>query len=97
MIIKIRERLGSFAENKDEAAKIRNEHVIPLLDAGKKITFDFDGVTSITQSCVHALISEPIRKSSGDALGQMRFKNCSPSVRGIIEIVAEYSQYEVGS
>ena len=55
-------RTGSFAENKDVAKDIRINEIIPELDAGKIVLLDFSNVDSATQSFMHALISEVIRK-----------------------------------
>ena len=84
--------VGDFAENKDAASKIRTESIIPTIQAGEKAVLDFDGVDSVTQSFIHALISDLIRRYGGEILDHVLFKNCNENVRKVIEIVVEYMQ-----
>jgi hypothetical protein len=52
----------------------------------------FEGVGSATQSFIHALISDLIRKYGVEVLDKVYFKNCSAIVKEIINIVVEYMQ-----
>ena len=88
----IHERAGTFAEDKDVAAAIREKTLRPAVERKERIRLDFKGVEGATQSFVHALISELIRKSGAVVVDRIEFKNCNPTVRGVIEIVVEYSQ-----
>lgn len=83
---------GDFAENKDIARKLRIEEIEPDLKTGKDLTIDFQGVTSATQSFIHALISQTIRDYSVDILERINFKNCNEQIQTVIEIVVEYVQ-----
>jgi hypothetical protein len=90
--IDIRARAGSFAENKDVARDIRNKDIIPALDAGESVVLDFSDVQAATQSFIHALISDLLRKRGGDVLDRLEFKSCNETVRKIIGIVVDYMQ-----
>ncbi len=90
--IKMREKVGSFAENKDVARRIRVEEIIPALNKSEEVVLDFEGVDSATQSFIHALISEIIRIFGVEVLDKIYFKNCNPIVKGIVNIVIEYMQ-----
>jgi len=90
--IKMNERVGSFAENKDKARNIRIEEIVPVLKKGEGITLDFSGVESATQSFIHALISEIIRTYGVEILDRILFKNCNETVQKIITIVVDYMQ-----
>jgi hypothetical protein len=90
--IKLLERVGSFAENKDIARKIRIEEIIPALKKGQEIILDFSGIDAATQSFMHALISDLLRKFGNDVLEKIKFKSCSDNVQKIIMIVTEYMQ-----
>lgn len=92
MEIKLYEYVGTFAENKDIAKDIRINKIIPSLESGEEVTLDFDKVKSATQSFVHALISDVIRKNGIKILDNLYFKNCNDTVKKIIEIVIEYMQ-----
>lgn len=56
------------------------------------VDLNFEGVDSATQSFVHALISDVIRKYSVEIIDRISFKNCSTTIRKIIEIVIDYMQ-----
>lgn len=83
--------VGDFAEDKDAAAKIRQEQIKPALARGETVTLNFTGITLATQSFVHALISDALRTSGEAALEKLKYHGCSANVRGIIETVVQYS------
>jgi len=89
--IRIAEAAGDFAEDKDLAASVRDEHLRPAVEARRKITLDFTGVTLVTQSFVHALISDVLRKGGEGVLRLVVFKGCNDGVKGIVETVVQYS------
>jgi len=60
MRVKIYEKLGNFAGNKDVAMSIRIKAILPALERREEVIIDFDGVNGATQSFIHALISDPI-------------------------------------
>ena len=91
--IKLFEKVGSFAEDKDIAKKIRVKEVMPFLDK-EDITFDFLNIDTATQSFIHALISDLIRKNGIGILDKVYFKNCNDTIKKIIGIVVEYMQDE---
>lgn len=90
--IKIFEKAGSFAENKDVARELRIHEIMPTLEKGDEVVIDFQNVDAATQSFVHALISEAIRKFGNDVLDRLKFKSCNETIRKIIGIVTDYMQ-----
>lgn len=90
--IKLLPKVGSFAENKDIAREIRIKELTPLIEKNEEIVLDFEGVEGATQSFVHALISDLIRRYGSLVLNKISFKNCNDSLKEIIRIVAEYMQ-----
>lgn len=88
--IKLLDLVGSFAEDKDAAARLRRDIILPTLSAGGSIEIDFSGITLTTQSFIHALISQALRQEGESALTLMKFKNCGSAARGIIETVVQY-------
>lgn len=90
--MKIIEYTGSFAENKDIARQLRLEHIIPKLEENKHVILDFEGIQSATQSFIHALISDLIRRNGIEVLDAIEFKNCTETVKKIITIVVDYMQ-----
>ena len=92
MEIKLKKLVGTFAENKDIAQEIRVKSIMPALEKGKEVILDFEGIDGATQSFIHALISDIIRRYGSEALDKISFKNCNETIRKIISIVAEYMQ-----
>lgn len=92
IIIRIFDNAGSFAENKDVAREIRLTHLIPALKNEDDVVLDYSNVDDTTQSFTHALVSDAIRIFGNDVLDRITFKNCTESVRNIINIVVKYMQ-----
>lgn len=90
--VKLYPIVGSFAENKDLAREIRLKTILPALEKNEKVVLDFDRVDSATQSFVHALISDIIRKYGAGILDRLYFKNCNETIQKIVNIVVEYMQ-----
>lgn len=85
-------KTGDFAEDKDVARTIRINEIDPEIKNNKIVQLNFAGVTSATQSFIHALISQVIRDNGVTALDKIQFKNCNSRVKAIVEIVVEYVQ-----
>lgn len=92
MEMKIGTATGSFAENKDIAKEIRLTKIIPALEKNEEIILDFEGIEGSTQSFIHALISDVIRKYGAEVLDKIFFKNCNENIKKIIGIVVDYMQ-----
>jgi len=90
--IKLLPIVGSFAENKDLAREVRLKKIIPALEDKQKISLDFGGIDSATQSFIHALISDLIRNYGIEILDRIYFKNCNETIKKIINIVIDYMQ-----
>ena len=90
--INIFEKAGAFAENKDVARDLRLTEIIPALENNESVVIDFDKVTAATQSFIHALVSDILRKYGSDVLDKISFKSCSENIKKIINIVVDYMQ-----
>ncbi len=93
--VELFKQAGDFAENKDIARDIRVKTIYPALDRGEEVQLDFTGVDGATQSFIHALLSEVMRKYGIESLDKITFKNCNETVKKIILIVTEYMQESV--
>ena len=87
-------KTGNFAENKDVAREVRINEIIPALKNHSAVIIDFNKVDSATQSFIHALISDVIRKEGYEIIDRLNFKNCNDTIKKIIMIVADYMQEE---
>ncbi|MDH5445981.1 MAG: STAS-like domain-containing protein [Gammaproteobacteria bacterium] len=82
---------GSFAENKDTARQVRYKDILPHLENNNNICIDFSSVDLTTQSFIHALISEGVRKYGEFGVSLITFKSCNTLVKSIIRTVIYYS------
>jgi len=90
-VTKVFEYAGSFAGDKDAAAKLRNSFIRPAVAESREVVLDFDGVELATQSFMHALLASTVRETP-EFLDHIVFKNCNEDVQALIEIVVEYAQ-----
>jgi len=90
--IVVAQSAGAFAENKDVARDIRIREIIPAIDGGEEVVLDFHGVDAATQSFIHALLSDLLRRYGSAILDRIEFRSCAVKVRKVIEIVVEYMQ-----
>jgi hypothetical protein len=80
-----------FAEDKEEARRIRLKQIMPALERSEKVVLDFRKVSYATQSYIHALIGEALQKHGEGALQLLEFKNCSAALKSVIELVVDYT------
>lgn len=95
MHIKLFKQVGPFAENKDIAREIRLKRLIPALEKNQQIILDFENIDGATQSFIHALISDLIRKYGNEVLDKLEFKSCNNTVKAIVTIVVDYMQESI--
>lgn len=91
IVINIPSGSTGFAEDKDSARRIRISDLLPALHRKDYVTLDFIAVTYATQSFVHALLGEPLQRFGEDALKDIEFKNCTPQLQSVVQLVVDYS------
>lgn len=80
-----------FEEDVEQAARIRDEDLLPSMKEGTLVVLDFAGVKFATQSFVHALMYKVIR--DGQNIGStLCIANCSRSTREAVMAVAAYAK-----
>ena len=90
--VKMKDEVGKFAENKDIARRLREEVLLPALSEDRAVMFDFEEVGGATQSFIHALVSDALRKFPETVYDNLFFKNANPEIQEIISIVYRYIQ-----
>jgi hypothetical protein len=90
-VIKLEGGSTGFAENKDEARRIRISTLLPALHRHEHVTLDFAAVAYSTQSFIHALLGEVLQRFGEEVLKNIEFKNCTPQLKSIVELVVDYS------
>lgn len=89
--IKLKTIVEGFAEDKDNAKQIRTKDLLPTINKKQKVILDFKNIKYATQSYIHALIGEALKKYGENVLNLLEFKNCSPQIKSVIELVVDYS------
>ncbi|PJZ86428.1 hypothetical protein CH364_09780 [Leptospira harrisiae] len=87
--VNIFNHFGSFAEDKEKAIKFREEKIIPAINEGKNVIFDFSNVTSSPHSFINALIASPIEKLGLIAYKKIKVINGTKDINGIVEYIFE--------
>lgn len=82
---------SGFAEDKDAAKELRIKRILPALARRDDLILDFEGINYATQSFVHALIGEALKRHGEASLDRIEFKNCSTQLQSLIELVVDYS------
>ena len=90
--INIFARAGKFAENKDVGRDIRLREIIPALEKNEEVVLDFKKVETATQSFVHSLISDVLRKYGENVLDRIAFKSCNDTIKQMVNIVVDYTE-----
>ena len=80
---------GKYAEDKDAAITFRDRHLIPAIEAGKKIDLDFREVETAPHSFLNALLATPVRRLGMKAYQWLRIYNALGSIHEIIDQVLE--------
>ena len=81
----------ALAEDKDATRQLRIERILPALERGDTVELDFSEVGLATQSYIHALISEAVRRFGTTALKHLRFAGCNEDVKQVIRAVVRYT------
>jgi hypothetical protein len=89
--VKVSGGVNGFAEDKDAAKQLRKTVILPSLLADDTVVLDFSGITSSTQSFVHALIGEPLQKLGENVLDRLEFRSCAPQIKSLVGLVVDYS------
>lgn len=82
-----------MAEDKDVAAELRDEVILPTLAHGERVELDFKAVETATQSFIHALIADAIRRDGDDSFDLLVFRNCTPAVQEVVKTVFGYTLF----
>lgn len=89
-------KVAAFEENVDEAARVRDDVIIPLLARGKIVVLDFGGIPFATQSFAHALMYKILRDVP-QARHQLVVLSASKSSMEAIRAVAAYATSSIGT
>ena len=79
------DEFGSFCADGETAARFRFERIDPLVETADGINFDFAGVRNMSSSFCNAMLANLISQHGPSVLPKLRFANCRPNVRVLIE------------
>ena len=84
-------RVGDFEENVEEAARVRDEIIIPALARKRLVVLDFSNIPFATQSFVHALFYKLFRDHERQ-MSSLQLAKCTKATREAIRFVADYAR-----
>jgi hypothetical protein len=77
---------GDFLADGHLGNKFRSIRIESVWDRLESVTFDFSGVTNMTDSFVHAFFGNMAEEHGEEFLAKVRFKGCSKLVRSFLSI-----------
>lgn len=80
---------GKWAEDKDAAITFRDRHLLPAIEAGKRIDLDFRDVETAPHSFLNALLATAVRRLGMKSYQWIRIHNASGSIHEIIDAVLD--------
>jgi len=87
--VSVHNYFGPNAEVKDEAIRFRDKRLIPAVEAGKILKFDFDGVRSAPHSFLSALLATPIKLLGPKAYKRIKVINALPEIRETVDFILD--------
>ena len=88
-VVSVFNYFGKWAEDKDRAITFRDRHLLPAIEAGKRIDLDFRDVETAPHSFLNALLATPVRRLGPRAYQWIRIYNAPGSIHEIIDKVLE--------
>lgn len=86
-IVHVSAYFGDYAEIKSEAINYRNKYLIPKLDEGRKVLFDFKNVKSAPHSFLNALLASPIKRLGMESYKKIKIINADSNIRETIDFI----------
>ncbi|MBC9114607.1 DUF4325 domain-containing protein [Stenotrophomonas maltophilia] len=87
--VSVHNYFGPNAELKDEAIRFRDKRLIPVVEAGKALKFDFDSVRSAPHSFLSALLATPIKLLGPKAYKRIKIINALPEIRETVDFILD--------
>ncbi|HSU12702.1 STAS-like domain-containing protein [Longimicrobium sp.] len=75
------------AKDVAHARDLRATLITPALDRGEHVTLEFGHARESTQPFVDILIGQALKEHGETLLERLEFRNCSPQLRGLVELV----------
>jgi len=77
---------GEFLADDHLGNQFRNLRIESIWDRVESVTFDFTGVTNLTDSFVHATFGNMAEEHGDEFVAKVKFRGCSPLVRSFLSI-----------
>jgi hypothetical protein len=81
--------LGRFGDNKDEAIRFRDHHLLPNLRTGRIVRLDFRDMEQISHSSAHALFAAAVKELGVEVYRRIKLFNAKESIRSTVDFVFE--------
>jgi len=77
---------GEFLADGHLGNQFRNLRIESVWERVESVTFDFTGVTNLTDSFVHATFGNMAEEHGAEFVAKVKFKGCSSLVRSFLSI-----------
>lgn len=89
-VVRVEPDMSTIAQDKDRARIIRTDEILPALAAEQDVWIDLTDVALATQSFMHALLAEPLRKYGAKGLERCSFGCRHQQVKETVRMVVGY-------
>lgn len=80
---------GRYGEDKDEAIRFRDRHLLPAIHEGKTVKLDFRDMNEVRHSFAHALLAGAVKTLGVEAYRRIKILNGTPDIRSTLDFVFE--------
>ena len=87
--LSVQNYFGRFAEDKSLAIKLRDEKLLPAIDAEKTLVIDLEEIIAAPHSLLNALLATPIQRLGMAAYKKIKIINASPEIRETIDFILD--------
>lgn len=87
--VELRKRFGSQPNDRDAAEEFCRKKIVPALDHGRDVIIDFADSGLVTQSFVHALISQAVKEDTRRAT-KIRPTNASKPQLAVFDLAVRH-------
>lgn len=89
LYVNVQNYFGPYAEDKEAAIKYRDSRIVPAIEEGNQLVFDFDGVKAAPHSFLSSLVADPIRRIGIAAYKRIKIVNAEPEIRETLDFILD--------
>ena len=95
MKIDVAHEVGDFPAGVENAAGLRELHLVQALESNDRVVLDFHEVKSCAQSWMNALFVPVILEQGSAVLSEIAFKNCNSLIRKMVRLAVAEAHFRI--